>query len=239
MQGEILNKIRNDLKLMGTTEYCEKAQGFSKENIHLYGVKMPDVHKLSKLYFSQINDLSKAEIFKLCETLLRSTYLEEAIIACDWSYAIRNQFEVKDGDIFQKWISTYVSNWPVCDTLCNHAVGTFVDTFPEYLERLKTFAHSPNRWMRRAAAVTLIIPARQGKFLDDIFEIAKILLTDTDDLVQKGYGWMLKAASESNQEAVFNFVMTHKNIMPRTALRYAIEKMPKDLKDRAIKKENT
>jgi 3-methyladenine DNA glycosylase AlkD len=223
---------------MGTADYREKAQGFSKESMNLYGVKMPNVHKLSKVYFTQINNLNKSEIFELCETLLRSTYLEEAIIACDWSYAVRKQFEEKDGDMFEKWISTYVNNWPVCDTLCNHTVGNFIETFPIYIERLKTFAHSPNRWMRRAAAVTLIIPARRGKFLDDIFEIANILLTDTDDLVQKGCGWMLKAASESNQEAVFDYVMMHKDIMPRTALRYAIEKMPKDLKDRAMKKEN-
>ena len=238
MQGEILDKMRSDLKLMGTAVYREKAQGFSKESIHLYGVKMPDVHKLSKRYFSQINTLNKAEVFELCETLFRSTYLEEAIIACDWSYAMRKQFDIKDGDIFGKWINTYVSNWPVCDTLCNHTVGIFVELFPEYITQLKTFATSPNRWMRRAAAVTLIIPARRGKFLDDIFEIANILLTDTDDLVQKGYGWMLKAASEAHQQEVYEYVMKHRASMPRTALRYAIEKMPKELKDCAMEKGN-
>ena len=54
--------------------------------------------------------------------------------------------------------------------------------------------------MRRAAAVTLILPARKGKFLEDIFEIADSLLLDTDDLVQKGYGWMLKEASKKHQK---------------------------------------
>jgi len=73
-------------------------------------------------------------------------------------------------------------------------------------------------------------------FLNDIFEIADILLLDKDDLVQKGYGWMLKAASEAYQEEVFDYVMSKKDIMPRTALRYAIEKMPADLKAEAMKK---
>jgi 3-methyladenine DNA glycosylase AlkD len=90
--------------------------------------------------------------------------------------------------------------------------------------------------MRRASAVTLIIPARRGKFLEHILEIADILLLDKEDMVQKGYGWMLKAASESHQEEIFNYVMSKKSIMPRTALRYAIEKMPKEMKIIAMKR---
>ncbi len=62
------------------------------------------------------------------------------------------------------------------------------------------------------------------------------MLLDNDDLVQKGYGWMLKAASESHQKEVFDYVMKNKARMPRTALRYAIEKMPKDLKVKAMEK---
>ena len=90
--------------------------------------------------------------------------------------------------------------------------------------------------MRRASAVSLIIPARKGKFLKDIFNIADILLLDKDDLVQKGYGWMLKAASQAHQKEVLEYVMKNKRMMPRTALRYAIEKMPKDLKEKAMQK---
>ena len=90
--------------------------------------------------------------------------------------------------------------------------------------------------MRRASSVSLIIPARKGLFLDAIFEIADNLLLDKDDLVQKGYGWMLKAASESHQQEVFDYVMKNKFKMPRTALRYAIEKMPKNLKIIAMEK---
>ncbi len=108
--------------------------------------------------------------------------------------------------------------------------------YPEYVSELKKWAKSSNRWEKRAAAVTLIIPARKGMFLKDMFEIADILLLDEDDLVQKGYGWMLKAASESYQKEVFDFVMSKKSLMPRTALRYAIEKMPQELKAEAMKK---
>jgi 3-methyladenine DNA glycosylase AlkD len=107
---------------------------------------------------------------------------------------------------------------------------------PSFLSGLKKWARSKKRWVKRASAVSLIVPARKGKFLDDIFEIADILHFDTDDMVQKGYGWMLKAASEAHQKEVFNYVMSKKTTMPRTSLRYAIEKMPQALKAKAMTK---
>ena len=148
----------------------------------------------------------------------------------------RWQFVSADFAILEKWVHNYVSNWASCDTLCNHTVGDFIQKYPEYLAELKKWARSENRWVKRASAVSLIIPARKGKFLDDIFEIAGILLLDRDDMVQKGYGWILKAASQAHQEEVFNYVMQHKAVMPRTALRYAIEKMPPALRTMAMEK---
>ncbi len=91
-------------------------------------------------------------------------------------------------------------------------------------------------WVRRASAVSLIVPARRGKFLKEIFEIADILLHDKEDLVQKGYGWMLKVTSQAHLNEVFNYVMDRKATMPRTALRYAIEKMPPELKAKAMER---
>jgi 3-methyladenine DNA glycosylase AlkD len=106
--------------------------------------------------------------------------------------------------------------------------------YPEFLSGLKKWALSENRWMRRASAVSLIIPARRGKYLPDIFEISELLLQDRDDMVQKGYGWMLKEASKPYRNEVFDFVMRKKHLMPRTALRYAIEKMPPDMREKAM-----
>jgi 3-methyladenine DNA glycosylase AlkD len=111
-----------------------------------------------------------------------------------------------------------------------------VEKYPEYISSLKKWALSENRWMRRASAVTLIIPARRGLFLEDIFEIADLLHDDKDDLVQKGYGWLLKSASQAHEKKVFDYVMSKKDTMPRTALRYAIEKMPPELRSRAMEK---
>jgi len=175
-------------------------------------------------------------VFALCEELFRSDYCEEAFIASDWAYQVRNNYSEYDFFTFERWIENYVNNWAKCDTLCNHAVGSFIEKFPAYIANLKIWTASDNRWVRRASAVTLILPARKGNFLNDVFEISDSLLTDKDDLVQKGYGWMLKEASKSHQQEIFEYIMKNKKNMPRTALRYAIEKFPKDLRDKAMEK---
>jgi len=232
----IINKIRQELKQNSDEKTQKTGQNFFKEKIKFYGVKTAIVSKIGKEYFKAIKDKKKTEIFDLCEELWRSGYMEESFIACNWSYFIRKDYEPKDFEVFEKWVNNYVSNWASCDTLCNHTVGTFVEMYPEYLSDLKKWAKSKNRWMRRASAVSLIIPAKQGKFLKDIFEIADTLLLDQDDLVQKGYGWMLKAASHTHQKEIFDYIIKKKSIMPRTALRYAMEKMPKELRIKAMEK---
>ena len=74
-------------------------------------------------------------------------------------------------------------------------------------------------------------------FLLDAFEICDVLLLDGDDMVQKGYGWLLKEESRLHQKEVFDYVVEHRKVMPRTALRYSIELMPKELKAEAMQKE--
>ncbi|MFA5021913.1 MAG: DNA alkylation repair protein [Patescibacteria group bacterium] len=232
----IINQLRKELRQNVDEKLKKSGERFFKEKVKMYGMKTALGIQLGKKYWKEIQGRDKKEIFAMCDELWQSGYMEEFFIACNWSYFIREKFEKKDFVVFEKWVNNYVSNWASCDTLCNHTIGSFVEMYPEFLENLKKWAKSENRWVKRAAAVTLIIPARRGKFLKDIFAIADRLLLDNDDLVQKGYGWMLKAASEAHQKQVFDYVMKNKTKMPRTALRYAIEKMPKDLKVKAMAK---
>ena len=236
MKNSILEQVRLELKNSVDEKTLDTAQHFFKEQITAYGVKVPVVNKISSTFLTEIRSKSKQEVFDLCEELWRSGMLEESFIACSWSYAICKKFEPSDFEVFERWVQNYVDNWASCDTLCNHTVGEFIEMYPQFLSKLKEWATSENRWMRRAAAVTLIIPARKGLFLNDIFEIAELLLADKDDLVQKGYGWMLKAASQAYQTEVVDFVIKYKTTMPRTALRYAIEKMPQEMKAQAMKR---
>lgn len=232
--NEVILHIRESLKAAADEKTRAGSRRFFKETLNCYGVKTPAVNQISKEHFKKVNSLPKAVAFTLIEDLWQSGVHEESIVACNWTYSLRRSFAPEDFLIFSRWINSYVHNWASCDTFCNHSVGEFLQMYPEFLDGLKRFTSSENRWMKRAAAVSLIVPARKGLFLDTIFEIADALLKDPDDLVQKGYGWVLKAASQVHEQQVFDYVMKHQNDMPRTALRYAIEKMPKELKMQAM-----
>ena len=232
----IVEKVRQTL--IGAADEKTRLSGerFFKEEVKIYGVASASAQKFSRDFFKEVKDLPKDEILALCEEFWKSGYMEESFVACHWSDLILDRLVRADFATLERWVSLYVSNWASCDTLCNHTVGGFIDMYPEYLGELKRWAKSSNRWVKRASAVSLIIPARNGRYLEDIFEIADILLLDGDDLVQKGYGWMLKAASQAHQNEVFEYVVRNKGVMPRTALRYAIEKMPGELKVIAMSK---
>ena len=233
---DILTVIRRDLGNNIDAKTRQTYQAFFKEQVNAYGVKTSIVSIIAKNQFQNVKHLGKRAIFALCEDLLKSDYNEEAFIAFKWAYWLHDEYEPDDFMIFERWLKEYVNNWAKCDTLCNHGIEAFIERYPSYVNNLKNWTSSSNRWQRRASSVTLVIPAKQGKFLKDILEIADLLLQDKDDLVQKGYGWMLKEASRSHQQEVFDYIIRNREVMPRTAFRYAIEKMPEELKRIAMKK---
>ena len=234
---DIILDIRSELVENIDEHTRQTAQGYFKEQVRFYGVKTATVNKLARQHYTKNKSLTKSEIFTVCEELLKSDYSEEAFVAAEWAYRVRSEYQKEDFSILESWLFKYVNNWAKCDTLCNHAIGSFIEKYPEYVQKLKEWARGENRWVRRGAAVTLVLPARRGKFLPDVFDIADILLTDEADLVRKGYGWMLKEASRLHQQEVFDYVVKHRKTMPRTALRYAIEKMPQDLRKEAMRKD--
>jgi len=236
MEKGILQALRSELNENIDEHTRTTAQRFFKEKVKVYGIKTAVVLKIAKKHFKLIKHKTKNEIFDLCEELFKSGYMEESFVACNWACNLRADYKEKDFLVFQKWIEKYVNNWASCDTLCNHSVGALIEKFPEFVEKLEIWAKSQNVWMKRAAAVSLIIPAKRGKFLKDAFEISDILMADKEDLVQKGFGWLLKEESRVHQKEIFEYVVKNKAKMPRTALRYARELMPKELKIKAMAK---
>jgi 3-methyladenine DNA glycosylase AlkD len=233
----IIAKIREELEA-GASEKTKKSfQGFFKEEVTCYGVKTGTVAKIAKKHWNQVKLFSKEKIFALCEELYRSDYTEEAFVASFWLPNLVEKLEPSDLAVFKAWIEKYINNWAKCDAFCNHTVGGLIEKHPESVSEVKSWAKSENRWLKRAAAVSLIIPAKKGEFLQEVFEISDTLLSDEDDMVQKGYGWLLKEASRKHQKEVFNYVLENRARMPRTALRYAIELMPKELKAEAMKRD--
>lgn len=207
-----------------------------QEEIKLHGVSSSTVRKISAKYFLRVKTKTKEEILQLCGELLSTGYIEERTIAFDWAFRLRRRYEESDFQVFESWLEKHVHGWGACDDLCTHALGAFIFQFSRFLSNVKTWTRSPDRWIRRASAVVTIYLVRRQKHLEEVFGIADLLLIDSDVMVQKGYGWMLKEASNHYPKEVFDYVMKHRREMPRTSLRYAIEKLPPELKKEAMKK---
>ncbi|MFH1947044.1 MAG: DNA alkylation repair protein [Candidatus Magasanikbacteria bacterium] len=239
---KIITKIRKELRENSDKKYASSINRWYKEPVKFMGVKTPTVRKIAEKYWQEIKHLDKKQIFGLCEELLKgnqqNAFDEEATISYAWVYKLKNEYSKSDWKIFERWLKNYVSNWGKCDDFCTHAFGELLSQYPEFVPVVKKWTKSKNRWVRRASAVIFIKSNNTyhtGKSsLQDIFYIADALLLDSDDLVQKGYGWMLKVASFGHQKQVFEYVMKNKDKMPRTALRYAIEKMPDGMRKRAM-----
>ncbi len=233
----VIEAIRQELTAHADPEIRKSSGRFFKEVVRCYGMKTATVTSIAKKHWKEVKTRDKQGIFRLCEELYRSGMMEEAFVVSVWAPLLADRYEPGDIAVFRHWIETYITNWATCDGLCNHAVGDFIVRYPEQIEELKRWTQSKNRWMRRSAAVSLIVPAKRGMFLAEAIEIADLLLTDTDDMVQKGYGWLLKEASRKHTDKVFRYVVANKRDMPRTALRYAVELMPKELRAEAMKKD--
>lgn len=237
MNQKIIKRIQKELKENIDKAYKANNQNFFKEKILVYGVRLPLVRKIAKKYFQEIKNQHKDQILILCQKLLENKSNEEATIAIQWLGEIKEELAKKDF-LKLKEFANYLDNWAKCDDFCLRVLSHFISKYPQHKKEIKSWAKSKNKWQRRISAVTFIKGGNlwqiDPKYLEDVFEVAEILLHDEEDLVQKAYGWMLKVTAETHQKEVFNFIMKNKKTMPRTALRYAIEKMPPHLKKQAM-----
>ncbi len=232
----LIEKIQNALKSKIDTKYKVGAQNYFKDDVKLYGVRVPEVRKISSEFYKFVKDKKKLEIYEICEKLMQSGFSEEKTIAFDWIFKQKKHFNLDDFGVFECWIEKYVKSWADCDDFCGHALGYLLYMNETLVKKLMSWTKSENRWLRRASAVSLIYSVKRDKYHAEAFKIAESLLLDEDDLVQKGYGWLLKEISNLNQDAVFEFIFIRRDKMPRTALRYAIEKMPTALRQKAMKR---
>lgn len=232
---KIISKIRQELKSQIDDDYKKNNQNFFKEKIKNYGVRTPIVRQIAKKHFKEIKRKEKDEILKLCEELFKSAYNEEFTIANQWLGEIKEGLLKSDFQKLKKF-TQYIDNWAKCDDFCLRVLSHFKIKYPEFQQEIKNWTTSKNKWQRRISAVSFIQGGNIWKihpdYLKDIFEVAEKLFDDSEDLVQKGYGWMLKVTSETHQKEVFKFIAKNKQKMSRIALRYAVEKMPAHLKNK-------
>ncbi|VVB65401.1 DNA alkylation repair enzyme [Candidatus Gugararchaeum adminiculabundum] len=228
--------LRADLQKHVNAKYKQGATNYFKEQIRPHGVRLPTVHKIAAEHFKRLRKQgwSKADFFALAEELQKTGWFEETTAAYSMLEHLEREFIEDDFATFAFWLEKYVSNWAHCDHLTNHHVGYLLEKYPQLVKRLYPHAKSKNRWMKRSACTSLILPARHGLFLSDCLKIAQILHQDRDDLVLKGAGWMLREAGKRHEDAVYNFLLQIRKKAGRVLLRYAIEKMPKQRKEAVL-----
>ncbi|MFX0065756.1 MAG: DNA alkylation repair protein, partial [Candidatus Hermodarchaeota archaeon] len=198
-----------------------------KSSYQLIGVRAPHVRQIANTSFREFKAHSIKDIDSIlnyCDYLLAQRVSEYRTIAFQWSFKCKKQFQPKHFEIFERWLKTYVTGWGSCDDFCTHTLGHFLLEYPEFIPQVKVWTSSNNNWIRRASAVIFIYAIRRGEYLAHIFEVADKLLNDSDIYVLKGYGWMLKEASNLFQNQVFQYVVKHKDPMPRVSLRLHISR---------------
>lgn len=201
-------------------------QRFFKEPVKTYGLRANAMRDVAKQVYEKIKPHWNVEdVIGLGDILLPNPYVEAKVIVA----LLLNKFS-RDlpKELFFKiedWLSSdYFNNWAAVDSLCPDVVGSLLLKYAELRDKILEWASSSNKWLRRAAAVSFILIARKGKMLDTVYKIPPLLFRDDEDIVQKGNGWLLKEAGKTDSGRLKDFLLEHGPRIPRTTLRYAIEK---------------
>ena len=226
--------VKKSLKKLGNPEHAAVSQRFFKTGPGEYGegdifigVRVPVLRKLA----SEFIDLPVSEI----EILLRSPIHEErllAILLFVWIFK-KGDDDVKK-DIYDLYLKStdYINNWDLVDVSAEHIVGAYL--MNKGKRPLYRLAKSTNLWERRIAIMATFHFVKRHEFSETL-KISNMLLADRHDLIHKATGWMLREIGKRDLEAEETFLKEHYKKMPRTMLRYAIEKFPEKKRQRYLK----
>ena len=226
--------IQKRLKVLGSRKHAAVSQRFFKTGPGQYGegdvfigVRVPVLRKLAKEYSA----LTVGDIV----ILLQSRIHEERLLAL---LLLVGSFlkgdEAVRKSIYEIYFSNtgYVNNWDLVDSSAEHIIGAYlINRSKAVLYRL---AESENLWERRISIMSTFHFIKRHQFTETL-KISKILLFDQQDLIHKATGWMLREIGKRHLQTEETFLKTHYQKMPRTMLRYAIEKFPEQKRQRYLK----
>ena len=194
-----------------------------------------DIRKLSGKLYRTLDNHSIESVLSLSEEFLEQRNWEFGVIAFDWAHRVKNQYDENTYFLFYSWLKKYVRGWGDCDDFCTHAFGALIRKYKYLFEEVLKWTQDDDFWIRRASAVVLI-PAIRHNDYDGIcpYQISNALLFDKHDLVQKGYGWMLKCLSTVDSENLKNYLIDKHSVMPRIAFRYALEKFDEETRKKLM-----
>ena len=221
----MLNEVQRQLREIGDESIARHSAVFFKtgegeyaEGDRFLGIRVPVLRKLVKEY----PDLTISQM----TSLLRSKYHEERLLAVLMLVAHYNKAgENGKQRIYDLYLENtrYINNWDLVDSSAEHIVGAYLwglDKSPLY-----ALARSESLWERRISIMSTYHFIKKNEFRDAL-KISKILLKDKEDLIHKAVGWMLREIGNRDLAKEEGFLKVHYQKMPRTMLRYAIEKFP-------------
>lgn len=214
------------IKGLSDAEKAEQVQKYFKETVKSYGVSARQVRQVAaEIYKAKKNRWKEDEILSLCELLLQEPHIEIKSMAGILAAQFADELSPKAFFKIKQWLENDLcDNWAAVDTLCPNTMGRILRKYPELLRKIKQWTVSPNRWVRRASLVSFIKLTKDKNFHDVIYEISLSLFNDKDDLVQKANGWLLRETGKTDPEKLKNFLLLHGPHIPRTTLRYAVER---------------
>jgi 3-methyladenine DNA glycosylase AlkD len=227
-------KIKKRLKQLANREKAEVLQRFFKTGPGEYGegdvfigVKVPDLRKVAK----DFQDIATEDVIVLLESTIHEERLLAVLILVR-RYVTGNQTAKKR--IYRLYLkkTKFINSWDLVDGSAHHIVGDYLmDKNKAPLYRL---AKSEDLWERRIAILATFYFIKHGKY-EETLKIAKILITDKEDLIHKAVGWMLREIGKRDMIFEEMFLKQHYKKMPRTMLRYAIEKFPEPKRQQYLK----
>ena len=218
-----LRSLATETRAENSARYFKTGNGEYGEGDLFLGVTVPDTRTVAKKY----KDLGQEELAILANSKFHEERLTALLILNQKYSNAKDNSERKE--IFDYWIelvrTNKVNNWDLIDTSAP-VLGEILTRHIGYgAPFMHGLAASDNLWERRAAIILTFPLIRINKF-GPTLAIARDLLTDKHDLIHKAVGWMLREVGNRNEETLTEFLLKYKDQMPRTMLRYAIEKYP-------------
>jgi len=226
------------LKQLAEPHFAHQSQRFFKTPVVLLGIRAGQLRQVAKEFYTQIkNSWTLNQVLEFSEYLFGSPYVEIRTLAIFVLGYYSKWLKKHHLKLIKTWLEkNYCDNWALIDYFCPQILSPLLLKNPELSREILTWTESVNKWVRRAAVVSFIQPVRQSLFLSEAYQVAEKLFEDKEDLIQKAIGWLLREVGKKNMARLEKFLLLHGPRIPRTTLRYAIERFPED-KRRIILKE--
>lgn len=223
-----LNSYKNSSNIQNYKRFFKTDIGEYGEGDIFLGIKVPDIRKVVKKYFQ---DISLEDI----KYFLYSPFHEYRMFSVlTLTYQYKSKKFLNKDEIFDFYVKniSQVNNWDFVDVTCPHIIGTHLLNKDKTL--LYTLANSSNLWEKRISIVSTFAFINANKY-DDTLKIADILINDTHDLIHKAVGWAIRNVGIKELSIMEEFLFPRYKTMPRTMLRYAIEKLPEERRQKYLK----